>query len=977
MIVPLNEGERPGTAGFALPVSLFTLALLVSMAILLAAFVRIELVSTDSYLAAAQARLNAVAAARMALGELQLYAGQDRMATVSMDNGWVAAVDARQFAVANGATLHPLVSGSYFLDKSNKEPFGQTTVAPECPTMLGKLSPVAVPWIGDGESGRGRFAFGIFDESQKIDVTTYETRESVSLPDIQGRRQLCAQRHDLDLVAGIGRADQQLWRETLGQAATWKWLEQLWRTDEEENEEFSLNWRLHTNCSLGVLGNAAEGGLRINWDQRIPSCLSENQLPCSSSAWEGFFQNNGVVSQKASAGLPIKPSTSELALRSFPILTGLRVRFGFFNTRTDGYHRTRFHVEAQFWNPTPSPMLTVDGARLGLLDMEVMPKLDVINHNTGGSISVDMSSFPVGQFGLAKQTASDTTANAWMELLDGRRFGMASPGLLAGEVYNFFMPNPVGQPQGLSRVLSATTWKMQSDPNKPTKPPSGAKENNWFHATHRIELKATMPKSGVTLHIREARGTMPGGSSAAAYSASVLTLKNVPFRDISLILTGEQYNRKDSTSYQVNEARIGFSLKLKGDNPKRLEEVLKSLDLREPVLDFSDSRVAALYQVEQDVLEGLTKGLTSSEEDGFLWDAEANDHRGTGIPFSEMRCLEGHCLTPPLSVASLRHLPRAGFPTGSLLANYPSGREVDTIWFDRAFFAGAWPELSSSGFSGKLPWFRNPWLVLRSGCPDDSALRDDAASCCMMRSAFNVNCEQFDAWRVVLGRVLPGWQRTAVEQQSSSSSQELKNCFFRLPFGAAEPRVVEDGKCDLPDEKLIGAGAAVLKYCGGAQGFRALGDAMRDSLATELCFAIRRRHEQKGPFLSLSEFAESGVLAEALKKSGCNAPAVLGEAIPAVSPLKLNPGDILESLLPLATVRGDTFKVRVKGASLSHLGKLQSVANAEVIIQRLPEFCDDSQSAMTSMKDLNPGNRHLGRRFHIISWRWLDSDEWQ
>lgn len=95
-----------------------------------------------------------------------------------------------------------------------------------------------------------------------------------------------------------------------------------------------------------------------------------------------------------------------------------------------------------------------------------------------------------------------------------------------------------------------------------------------------------------------------------------------------------------------------------------------------------------------------------------------------------------------------------------------------------------------------------------------------------------------------------------------------------------------------------------------------------------------------------------------------------------LSPLRMNAGDVLESIQPSLTVRGDTFVVRVRGVSFAVDGRKEnSRVDAELVVQRLPEFFDEVQQPMAGAEEIGGLNRWFGRRMRVMSWRWIPADE--
>jgi hypothetical protein len=95
--------------------------------------------------------------------------------------------------------------------------------------------------------------------------------------------------------------------------------------------------------------------------------------------------------------------------------------------------------------------------------------------------------------------------------------------------------------------------------------------------------------------------------------------------------------------------------------------------------------------------------------------------------------------------------------------------------------------------------------------------------------------------------------------------------------------------------------------------------------------------------------------------------------------------DILQGVSASLSVRGDTFLIRASGESLLPDGKVAARAWCEAVVQRLPEYVDAADEADKKLRsvtqvpgsplDLSPLNLRFGRRFNVVSFRWLNPDE--
>jgi hypothetical protein len=172
---------------------------------------------------------------------------------------------------------------------------------------------------------------------------------------------------------------------------------------------------------------------------------------------------------------------------------------------------------------------------------------------------------------------------------------------------------------------------------------------------------------------------------------------------------------------------------------------------------------------------------------------------------------------------------------------------------------------------------------------------------------------------------------------------------------------------------------------------------------------IVKQVRARGPFLSLADFvnrqlgsgpaAQRGALQQAIDDSNLNAaPAADANAGYDITssqvgghnhanpeagegpsyqgaPGFLSQEDLLGVLGNAATARSDTFTIRGYGEARDPTGtKVLSRATCEAVVQRFPEWIDPKDSAATSPPS-SQANQSFGRRFSIISFRWLAADE--
>jgi hypothetical protein len=269
-----------------------------------------------------------------------------------------------------------------------------------------------------------------------------------------------------------------------------------------------------------------------------------------------------------------------------------------------------------------------------------------------------------------------------------------------------------------------------------------------------------------------------------------------------------------------------------------------------------------------------------------------------------------------------------------------------------------------------------------------------------IKGGFNVNSTSVSAWKAVLASL--GNAEVPVLDPTTAVES------FVRPAGHPFPRSLRGLAGS------IGAGKGATNQDRWA-GFRDLDEEQLDALATEIVRQVRER----GPFLSMSEFVNrrlgdasdesstAGTLEQALREAGINRDSagptprlvtaadagVFGYANPAAAigdteegaNAFLSQGDLLEALGASLTVRSDTFVVRAYGDSKDPDGRILAKAICEAVIQRVPDFVDGTdapdkvQAALgdpaRSVDALTEPNRRFGRRFEIVSLRWLAPEE--
>lgn len=340
--------------------------------------------------------------------------------------------------------------------------------------------------------------------------------------------------------------------------------------------------------------------------------------------------------------------------------------------------------------------------------------------------------------------------------------------------------------------------------------------------------------------------------------------------------------------------------------------------------------------------------------------------------------------------------------------------------FDRYYLSGIAPlfsiegggYFSSAGIESSLDNFfgnnyreaqANPVLVpyLPDDMPASDAVNELSANdgyrklgaYSLVNGAFNVNSTSVAAWEALL----QGNRDVAVDFVEGRGLDSNSG----TPFPSSTSPVAQ--------------GNGAKQYW---SGFSRLSDAQIRNLAVEIVNEVKLR----GPFMSLSDFVNHrvgrpknnathymGALQSAIESSGINSTARTGsggvtldygnmtkympDLDPGYSnrlsstgiPTDISQADLLLPLAPRLTARADTFRIRAYGEAISSLDAAsRSSAICEAVVQRVPEYVDSRSDDPwdEAMNPLNPSNSALsplndqfGRRFKVVSIRWLNEGE--
>ena len=256
---------------------------------------------------------------------------------------------------------------------------------------------------------------------------------------------------------------------------------------------------------------------------------------------------------------------------------------------------------------------------------------------------------------------------------------------------------------------------------------------------------------------------------------------------------------------------------------------------------------------------------------------------------------------------------------------------------------------------------------------------------------FNVNSTSVNAWKAMLKKL-----RDASVPQINDATNSLDTRIDETPVPRLTVSTIADSEIS-SDSTIAALGSHAW-----------LTDNQINALAEEIVTQVKRR----GPFLSLSEFlnrqlsldddlAKSGAIESALNElvgkaqsenpyfdfvnlfteaassnpAGSNAhafPLAADGSVVYGYPGWIRQADIIRPLAPVLSVRDDTFRIRAYGS------KGGAEAWCEAIVQRKADYVDPADENTIAPSDTtltSDINKALGRKFKIISFRWLSEEE--
>ncbi len=280
-------------------------------------------------------------------------------------------------------------------------------------------------------------------------------------------------------------------------------------------------------------------------------------------------------------------------------------------------------------------------------------------------------------------------------------------------------------------------------------------------------------------------------------------------------------------------------------------------------------------------------------------------------------------------------------------------------------------------------------LLGRTGPLPDAPRR--MAAYMRVEGMFNVNSTSVEAWKAMLSGLF-GEETVTMNDGGQLSRSGPTDGVPVAGLLASTDHVAPGNGAVAPSEPTQWTGRRVLS----------------EDEITELAEAIVREVRLRGPFLSLADFvnrrvgsdrelARAGAIQNALDStqvsineayngSQRSVPAAVAQRLPfpeaeqgpiaAGIPGIVKQADILTPLAPYLSARSDSFLIRGYGEVLDGSGNVIARAWCEAVVERRADFVDPADARTTPWDELSSqANRDFGRRFEIVSFRWLNPQE--
>jgi hypothetical protein len=971
------------------------LAFVVLLLVGLASYTRIETAVAGNFQKQAQARQNAQLALDVALAQLQKHAGPDTRVTATADS-FGGSSSTRHYAGVWDATASGADPVAWLVSGNEINPLARTPTAPGAGTveLVGRqttgtanavLAPlVALTSVGvPGQAGAtaatiGRYAWWIGDQGVKAPVGLRDTTDGVDYAPFDSAELRSRIRQQIALGAGpanfeprdavnallvpnLKAANQLAFLRTPGGTAVGL-------------AALQANYAAWSPNNFNVLADTAGTGLRRDLS------IDPSLLGASVQAWLDYASYMESPDASAiSAFPPIPAITPESIRRRYvmqptgvstgvaPVLSFFGLSFSFRNDSSNTVLEIASRCVVGLWNPYTAALVPED---LELVITGGLPNV-VVQDSLGISQTVQLQ--PTLGAGLGLKFSLPFTANS----TDADRSSW-----LPGRVYNWSAASGSGQTGGTGNAMEFYV--------RDSTPTSGGAGIVWPGGA---PLSATSSLLQVTRQcFIAAPTTLTIELRRASDGAKLAEFKSAIFDEIS---GGTNPLETDQRSFDF---AFIFRMPDRVELPAGASETWLQASGRDP---RENSFSADGYLVpggngnKAEQFGGPNKSQFAASFPDLLLDRSPGEKS-----FNEDAPVFELPRGPLLSLGALQHLALPGARPFSVGNSWGAIADINGTpaaqLFDRFFFSGLTSAVTpvTEGNALVLP---NPLLRVTprsaTGTPttvDDLRTAPTARSSkfLLQGGAFNVNSTNVAAWAAVLRSVrfpaaafnyldADGATGTAAETGETPVTVQSGDArFFRFSQSAQETYKAESG---------LAAGAGSTSAANThlfRQGMITLDADKVTALAAQIVALVRARHAASGPFRSLAEFlsrsadtldaagGQISLLEKAIADAAINVDAA-GNPIEFSSQF-LTQGDIMTALAPVLFPRSDTFVIRTYGEAVNPAtGATEGRAWAEATVQRTPEYFDSTDDATVAPADLNAINQTYGRRFKVVSFRWL------
>ena len=973
------------SGGFALLITITLLAFVVLLLVGLAAYTRVETAISGNTQKQAQARQNALLALDVALGQLQRHAGPDQRVTATAEGFNGVAVNPRYTGVwdartagaepltwlVSGNETNPLTvsPGTVFTATNGAELLGlkSTLTANNVRAPLVPITTVGVPGLA-ANAPIGRYAWWVGDQGVKAPVALAGSTDAITYPPFDSPDLRDRIRQQISLGAGATDATgdpvfEPRAANNATNAANTTAFNQLAFLNLSTTGTVglpTLRNRYHdwTPNNFNVLANTADGGLRRDLS------LDPSLLGPAAQAWLDYPSYMEDPAASAKSAFPPSPAfTSDPLRRRYaisatgarvaPVLTYFYLLFGARKQTAAADYTLSLRWAAALWNPYSGAFLPED-------------------------LKLEISGLPTSLTGFTRDPAT---------LVETDQFTVSMRQLYGSDL-KFTLP-----------------WT-------PTVPPF-ADQQSWLPGrVHNWAYKqnATFLLNGDNpgvFNTRDLGGfadglltTVPGSSTVNGNSqfgvrlgSSTITVKLT--RDNGEVLatyTSPSYDSVIGTApgdASNTTSQLGFIFRLAEsfDTP-----VTPGVWLNNDPRSLAPPSGALIAVPNGTNPADYVNYITISNPDRLLDRATNSTTYNEDVPVFELP------RAPLLSLGTLQHLALDGsrpFSIGnSWGATIPLNGIRSAQLFDQFFFSGLVPAVMPPG-SGPSLVLPNPLLRVSPRKADGTAttvadLRDatnaTSSQFLLQGGAFNLNSTSPTAWAAVLrgvrfpapaqfnylaADVATGTAADTGETAAFVQSPDAQ--FFRFSQSAQETYQAE------PNPAAGTTTASTANTHLFRRGVITLDAAKVTALAAAITAAIKARHSDPalGPFRSLEEFLSpviaggTSLLEDAIAAAAINVDPATNAPIEFSSQF-LTQGDIMTALAPVLFPRSDTFVIRTYGEAVNPATDVaEGRAWCEAIVQRVPDYFDPTDDAAVAPSDLNVTNQTYGRRFKVVSFRWL------